>query len=577
MPLPKNTDVIVHIGAGRCEELTTYLASSAKRIMLIEANAQLAAELRARCGNEPRISVLEVAVSNNPADNELKEYNLADANSLYSPMGLKQLFPGLRLLGHQPVTTITGDELLKQCALNSDQNVLVIQAPGAELGIIESLTESGGIDQFCYLSLTCAETPLYATPSDSAAVLKVLQEQGFDLVHRDKTDPDWPIWTLHHNALKQKFADLTIKYQKISEQLKLVQKELAAERAKSENPASAPSKLEQENKSYKDSLDRAKKDLSEEQDKTKKLSAELAKLKQEIATYKDELSKASGQARPNQTAKDFENLEKRLEYFFNQHTLQLEQAANALGRHVTSTVTGTAKELEAGIALQQQFGRDLPSLEDRGVRLPAAVALQLSRQLRSTPYDVIIEFGSGVTTNFMAHTLRNQPSNEKRGEGTEVAQYVDPSDDDLPKRIVCFEHNRAKYNELATSLKESGLAPIIQLQCAPLVAYQHQGEEHLYYDCATRLQQLARLFEEREARIFVWFNITKGESQPSQIVALPQLLQSLSAHSLDIVVPGAAGSELLEHWYSVLKTRGLDFRKANNFGNSDARMLRINP
>lgn len=579
MPFPNKVDVIVHIGAGRCEELPTYLATSAKRIILVEPNARLAAELRTRCNNEPRVSILAVAVSNTVTDNELTEYNLPDANSLYPPTGLRKLFPGLRMMGQQSVRTITGEDLLKECELTSDQNALIIQAPGAELGILESMTESGGIDQFSYLAVTCAEISLYASASDSNAVLKILQEQGFDLVRRDNTDPDWPILILHHNELKQKLADLTIKYQKISDKLKLAQKDLEAEKEKNANLDSATFKLEQELKRYKESLSKAKRELSAGQEENKRVSAELNKLKQEIRKYKGEQSEASGQAKPTYTSKDFENLEKRMEYFFGQHTLQLEQAANALGRHMTSTVANTAKELEAGIALQQQFGRDLPSLEDHGAKLPAAVALQLSRQLRSTPYDVILEMGSGVTTTFMAHTIKNttRNENEKNSEQTELARYVDPSDDDLPKRIVCFEHNRAKYTELTASLKKSGLAPVVGLEFAPLVPYSHNGQEHLFYDCGSRLQHIAKLLEGRQARIFILVNRATGGSQPEALVALPQVLQYLSGHTLDIVVHTQGRTELPQQWQTLLEQRGLEYEAATEYGDKHVQRVTVNP
>src|SRR5690625_3949905 len=139
--------------------------------------------------------------------------------------------------------------------------------------------------------------------------------------------------------------------------------------------------------------------------------------------------------------------------------------------------------------------------------------------------------GSGVTTTFMAHTIKNttRNENEKNSQQTELARYVDPSDDDLPKRIVCFEHNRAKYTELTASLKKSGLAPVVGLEFAPLVPDNHNGQEHLFYDCASRLQHIAKLLEGRQARIFILVNRATGGSQPEALVALPQVLSTYRA------------------------------------------------
>src|SRR5690625_5981611 len=118
-------------------------------------------------------------------------------------------------------------------------------------------------------------------------------------------------------------------------------------------------------------------------------------------------------------------------YLFDQQRLQVEQAANALGRHISTTASTTARELYAGISRQHQFGGTLPSLEEQGNRLPSTVALQLARQLKTQPYDVILEKGSGVTTNFMAHTIKNTTcnENEKISEQTELDLYVDSNDD----------------------------------------------------------------------------------------------------------------------------------------------------
>lgn len=658
--LPDNIDVLVHIGAGKCNELDAYLATSASRIVLVEPNPSLAASLRRCVQTEPRVQVLEVAITNNPADNQLNEYNLPGASSLYPPTELRRLYPGMRLLKQHRVTTIGVEELVERCELEGEHNALVVQAPGSELEIIEALTERGDIDRFSYIDITCSEKPLYESPSQASEVLALVHEQGFDTVNRDDSEPDWPRWTLRKNALKKKFTELQIEYRAVTQALEhthtyleRLKAETAEERAagaaalttEQEKNASlskevdglkqyqadtrkqlesTQTQLEQVNAALKDTeqkLQRAERELANAADRSAqdytaklkelreangKLQKQLEEAEGKLHTTEEQLQQAksarrkaderatAAEKRADQaeqkiaqleqqlsergtSAAEIKKLDQRLEYFFGQHTLQLEQAANALGHHVTSTVTSTAKELEAGIALQQQFGRDLPSLEEQGNKLPATVALQLSRQLKSKPYDVIIEFGSGVTTTFMARTLRNQPSNKEEAEGTELARYVDPSEDDLPKRIICFEHNRAKYNELTQKLKESGLAPVIKLQHAPLVAYQHQGQEHLYYDCAIRLQQLAKLFEDRQARIFVLLNHANGNSRPDLKAALPQLLQHLSAHSLDVVVSNVSlEPELATQWHQLLDSRDLDYRPVREFG-THGLLVKINP
>src|SRR5690625_4201333 len=159
--LPDNIDVLVHIGAGKGNELDAYLATSASKIVLVEPNPSLAAGLRRRIKTEPRVQVLEVAITNNPADNQLNEYKLPGANSVYKPTELKRLYPGIRLLKQHRVITMGMEELMERCELDGEHNALVVQAPGSELDIIEALTESGYIDRFSYHDITCSESHMY--------------------------------------------------------------------------------------------------------------------------------------------------------------------------------------------------------------------------------------------------------------------------------------------------------------------------------------------------------------------------------------------------------------------------------
>src|SRR5690606_23476655 len=112
------------------------------------------------------------------------------------------------------------------------------------------------------------------------------------------------------------------------------------------------------------------------------------------------------------------------------------------------------------------------------------------------------------------HTSNSNGNGQSSGD-KQVVRYIDSSEDDLPKRIVCFEHNRSAYNKLQDILKQSGLSPLVSLQFSPLVNCTYQGQEALFYDCASRLQQIARLFEGRQARIFILINTPTGDTQPN--------------------------------------------------------------
>lgn len=600
--LPKNLNTILHIGAGQGEDLPAYLESDAKRILLVEPNPSLAEQLRRRTQNDERVQVLELAITDDPALNQLNEYNLPEAASLYRPTGLRQIFPGLRITVQHPVTTQTPEQLLKQYPLEGDHNLLVIQAPGAEPAIVKALASANKLGTISNIRLTLPAEVYYEGSDRPEDALQTLAQRGYNTEHTNTQNPDWPEYHLVCNPLARRLQDVDLEKHSLTQALQksenaqqqtqvaldaatrelgeLTQKldahkkqveTLQAEReqtnAKSAELAEQLKNAQQKLEASDSARQKAEAKQQEADKRAEKLASQVKKLEEQLAAA-------------NKNQQQFTELQKRMEHLFDQQGLQLEQAANALGRHVTSTAQNTAKELEAGFQLQQQLGTDFASLAERGNRLPSTVALQLSRQLKAQPYDLVIEMGSGVTTSFLAHTLRKRAENQgdDESESTSVARYVDPSDDDLPKRILCFEHNRSTVNSLQNTLKQSGLAPIITLQYAPLVACQHQGKEYLYYDCGSRLRQIAQLFENRTARVFILLNDVADDSRPDLIAALPQLLQYLSAHSLDIVVNTAqADANITNHWHQLLDARGLDYQPATEFGHQAVQLLKVNP
>jgi 16S rRNA A1518/A1519 N6-dimethyltransferase RsmA/KsgA/DIM1 with predicted DNA glycosylase/AP lyase activity len=56
-------DTLVHLGAGQCSELDSYLALKAGKIVLVEADPQIAAALQARTASLPNVRVMCNAVA----------------------------------------------------------------------------------------------------------------------------------------------------------------------------------------------------------------------------------------------------------------------------------------------------------------------------------------------------------------------------------------------------------------------------------------------------------------------------------------------------------------------------------
>ncbi|HEX6827382.1 MAG TPA: hypothetical protein VF104_00230, partial [Burkholderiales bacterium] len=59
-------DTLVHLGAGLCSELDDYLAMGPRRLLLVEADPELAEALTARMANVPQAQVICAAVAGRP-------------------------------------------------------------------------------------------------------------------------------------------------------------------------------------------------------------------------------------------------------------------------------------------------------------------------------------------------------------------------------------------------------------------------------------------------------------------------------------------------------------------------------
>ena len=203
-------DTLVHLGADRCSELNEYLALKPRQLWLVEADPQLAEELKSRTEGLNQVHVRCEAVADQSGPATLHRYNLPEVNSLRTASGLLDLFPGLKTLGPLQVETTSPLKLLQQLELRAEQqNRLVIDLPGEEWPVLQALQQSQQLYLFDHVQLHCGRKPMYEGSEPPALVLKWLREEGFDLVAEDNSrDPDRPTWTFQRNALKLRNRNL---------------------------------------------------------------------------------------------------------------------------------------------------------------------------------------------------------------------------------------------------------------------------------------------------------------------------------------------------------------------------------
>ncbi len=172
---------ILHLGAGECRELETYLATEAEQIVLVEPAPEAAQALRQKTVDEPRVKVVEAAFSSLVGSATLYYYNLPGLATLHPLTPLPAKWPGLRETAQVSVKAYSLAQLMEQVSLTEGKkHWLIIETPGEERHVLRAIREYEVPQWFARLSLYLG----ILTPQVDQvrpALLKALEEANYRL------------------------------------------------------------------------------------------------------------------------------------------------------------------------------------------------------------------------------------------------------------------------------------------------------------------------------------------------------------------------------------------------------------
>ena len=186
-------------------------------------------------------------------------------------------------------------------------------------------------------------------------------------------------------------------------------------------------------------------------------------------------------------------------------------------------VLNAARQIEAYLSIQNYFNTGRFTSEMHRSAVSPDFALYLIDLLESNSYDVVIEFGSGVSTVVMAKAIDKLSS----------------ASQDLPKtKFVSFDHLERFYGQTRTKLKQAGLNGRVQLTLAPLSSYAAaNGKTYAYYDCQETLTELARQCGGNSLRMLVVVDGPPAATgQHARYPALPMILAQFDDAAIDFVL-----------------------------------------
>lgn len=297
-------DTIVHIGAGRCGEADEFRATGARRIVLIEPDPKSAGFLREMFSDEEGVRIYEKAVAASKGSGELRLFNVRRYSSLHEPTALSELYPGLRKTGELYPDMWTPRQMFEELGIDGrEKNWLVVDAPGEEGAILESLRDKGLLTSFERVSVYASDTVLYKGGRGAEEILSLLDELGWEPVEdNDESDGERPRHTLERDSkrienleLKKKIEQLEAEAQKKQEQFSALQQERDELREKSKSQEKKISELDATRQKYEGQIkkqterfEQLKAEAGEKNKRIEQLEAEAKKKREQFSELERE-------------------------------------------------------------------------------------------------------------------------------------------------------------------------------------------------------------------------------------------------------------------------------------------------
>jgi|GEM_PF-2824483 len=264
---------LVWLGAGTAAE-PANIVNIAEHVTLIEAR-EAAYQYLKKKNTQTNVDIKQQLVCVASDSALFTEYNLAEYSAVNPATGLKALFPGLRKVGAEQLTSVAITDTIAELSLSGSDNALIIDIPDINLALLQAIQQSRQISLFKNIYIHTALEPLYKGSSISADVIAFMESCGYDLLQKNDQDPELPWLTFFANPL---WVTLQITNDNLAAEQQAKAK-LEKELAKSNLALNA---LQQASGSLKQELEKSNHNLTAQQQAKEALSKELDKTKQDL-------------------------------------------------------------------------------------------------------------------------------------------------------------------------------------------------------------------------------------------------------------------------------------------------------
>ncbi|WP_057092468.1 class I SAM-dependent methyltransferase [Comamonas thiooxydans] len=205
---------------------------------------------------------------------------------------------------------------------------------------------------------------------------------------------------------------------------------------------------------------------------------------------------------------------------------ELARSLEILSNSLKDEVNNATRQINSFTGLENYWQTgDLPAVNTERHSWPVSpdFSLYVVGLIEQKKYDLIIEFGSGISTLVVAKTLAKMESRCKSQSSTV---------------FVSFDHLEQYYNQTLNILRQSGLENNVELHLSPLRKWMaSNGKEYSYYDCQEVLAGLAQRYYKNKINVLV---IVDGPPASTGVharyPAAPLVLQNFSGMNIDFLM-----------------------------------------
>lgn len=258
-----------------------------------------------------------------------------------------------------------------------------------------------------------------------------------------------------------------------------------------------------------------------------------------------------------------------LQSLFQSHTEELARVHKQIEVAVQKGSVNTARQIQSFVGMQEYFATGvLPAFNSESHSWPVSAdfALCLMQRVVLEDYDLVIEFGSGMSTVILAKTLALRAERDPSATG----------------HFISFDHLDSYYQQTLGYLKQSGVDSFVQLTLAPLQEWQGpDGQTYPYYSCQKALAQLAKQRSTSKKRILVIVDGPPAATGPrARYPAGPIVMQHFPDAHIDFLMDDFIRQdekEVAKQWQRDVKAAGLLSAVRNFKFEKDACLITVHP